>query len=160
MRTGTMENPELDEIPIPALLRHARSTYGRAMRGALERHGFDDVPANGMYVIGGLALGAGGSPIGFVARDLGVSKQAAGQLIDTLVARGYLARTADKTDRRQLIVTLTDRGRAAAAAQVEGRTAIDAELANRIGSDDLSAMRKGLAALIAIRREWREAATG
>jgi hypothetical protein len=45
------------EIVMPALLRHARTIYGGAMRGALDRAGFDDIPANGLYVIGGLAVG-------------------------------------------------------------------------------------------------------
>ena len=67
------------------------------MRKALEEAGFDDVPKNGLYVIGGLALGAGDVPLGQLVKELGVSKQAAGQLVDTLVLRGYLERTPDET---------------------------------------------------------------
>ena len=44
-----------DDIVMPALLRHARATYGLAMRRALARAGYDDIPKNGLYVIGGLA---------------------------------------------------------------------------------------------------------
>ena len=51
-------------VVTPALLRHARTTYGAAMRAALAQAGYDDVPRNGMYVIGGMALGAGGVPLG------------------------------------------------------------------------------------------------
>ena len=65
------------QIAIPALLRHARKTYGRAMRGALERAGYDDIPANGLYIIGGLALVGGGVPIGQRVKDLGITKQGA-----------------------------------------------------------------------------------
>src|ERR1700742_3375202 len=111
------ENPWYLEIVLPALLRHARTTYGKAMRRALAEAGYDDVPKNGMYVIGGLALGAGDVPLGQLVKELGVSKQAAGQLVDALVLRGYLDRTVDKEDRRKLTVTLTERGRAAAMAQ-------------------------------------------
>jgi DNA-binding MarR family transcriptional regulator len=138
------------DIALPALLRHARSTYGRAMRGALEAAGYDDVPANGMYVIGGLAMGAGGVPLRQLILELGVSKQAAGQLVDTLVARGYLARTPDEDDRRQLIVTLTQRGRAAAETQAVACAGIDAALAERVGSADVAATRRALLALIGI----------
>ena len=46
-------------------------------------------------------------------RELGVSKQAAGQLVDTLVLRGYLERSVDPEDRRRLTLTLTERGMAA-----------------------------------------------
>src|ERR1700761_5078175 len=110
------ENHWLEEIVMPALLRHARTTYGAAMRKALAEAGCDDVPKNGLYIIGGLALGAGDAPLGQLVKELGVSKQAAGQLVDTLVLRGYLERMVDEEDRRRLTVTLTARGRMAAAA--------------------------------------------
>jgi len=90
------------DVVIPALLRHARNTYGVAMRRALVEAGFEDVPRNGLYVIGGLALGAGGVPLRQLVRELRISKQAAGQLIDTLVERGYLDRAVDPADRRRL----------------------------------------------------------
>lgn len=141
--------PWYEEISIPALLRHARTTYGKAMRKALNEAGYDDIPGNGLYVIGGLALNEG-VPIGQLVRELGVSKQAAGQLVDALVLRGYLARTADEQDRRQLIVTLTERGRAAAEAQTVARRAVDAELLASVGEDDVRRTRHALAILIDI----------
>ena len=118
--------PWFEEIVMPALLRHARATYGAAMRRALAEAGYDNVPRNGLYVIGGLALGAGGVPLGELVKELRVSKQAAGQLVDTLVLRGYIERTVDAADRRKLTVTLTERGRAAAATQAAAREKIDA----------------------------------
>lgn len=141
-----------DDIVMPALLRHARNTYGSAMRQALAEAGYDDIPGNGLYVIGGLALGAGGVPLGQLVRELRVSKQAAGQLVDTLVLRGYLERTADDDDRRKLTVTLTERGQAAAAVQAAAREKIDAELLTRVAQDDVSRARRTLAALIEIGR--------
>ncbi|MDH7637220.1 MarR family winged helix-turn-helix transcriptional regulator [Sphingomonas oryzagri] len=154
----TAETPWYDQIVTPALLRHARSTYGRAMRRSLAEAGYDDIPANGLYIIGGLALGDGGVPIGQLVRELGVTKQAAGQLVDALVLRGYLDRQADPEDRRKLIVTLTERGRAAASAQAAGRDRIDAELLAQVGQDDISAARRTLGALIEIGRRDREEA--
>ena len=142
--------PWFDVIAIPALLRHARNTYGVAMRKALEDAGFDDIPKNGLYVIGGLALGAGDAPLAELIRDLRITKQAASQLVDTLVTRGYLARMEDPQDRRRQIVTLTGRGRAAAAAQGAARARIDSLLAERIGEAGVGKFRKVLAALIAI----------
>ena len=142
--------PALDQIPLPALLRHARTTYGAAMRRALEDAGYDDVPRNGLYVVGGLALGADGLPLGQLIKELGISKQAAGQLVDMLVMRGYLARTVDADDRRKLTVTLTERGRAAAETQRTAREKIDAELRARVGAEDVSRTRRTLAALIDI----------
>src|SRR3954466_11031173 len=109
------DQPWHQQVSIPALLRHARDTYGKAMRAALAREGYDDIPANGLYVIGGLGMDDGGVPIRQLVSQLRISKQAAGQLVDTLVLRGYINRDPDEKDRRQLIVTLTERGRAAAA---------------------------------------------
>ena len=149
----TQETPWYETVVLPALLRHARTTYGRAMRQALAQADCDDVPRNGIYVIGGMALGAGGVPLGQLVKELGVSKQAAGQLVDTLVLRGYLERTPDADDRRKLTVTLTPRGQAAAAAQAKARERIDADLLARVGEKHVKATRATLAALIGIGRD-------
>jgi DNA-binding MarR family transcriptional regulator len=146
---NTSHDP-LDDVAIPALLRHARTTYANAMRAALEAAGYDDIPKNGLYVIGALAIGE--APLAQVIRELGVTKQAAGQLVDALVLRGYLTREVDVDDRRRLTVTLTERGNAAAAVQRGAREAIDAELMRRIGPEKLRHAREALAALIEIRR--------
>jgi DNA-binding MarR family transcriptional regulator len=135
-------------VVTPALLRHARNTYGAAMRQALAEAGYDDVPRNGLYVIGGLALGAPDAPLGQLVRELRISKQSAGQLVDALVARGYLERSVDPLDRRKLNVTLTERGRAAAEAQAAARERIDRALEARLGAADVETMRRGLAALV------------
>src|SRR5471032_754835 len=117
-----------DAVPIPALLRAARGAYGHAVRSRLASGGFEDLPGNGPYVLGGMANHGGTA--GDLIRQLGVSKQAASQLIDTLVLRGYLERTVNADDRRRMTIELTDRGRAAAEAVAEGFNAVDAELAN------------------------------
>jgi DNA-binding MarR family transcriptional regulator len=145
--------PLLEDVAIPALLRHARTTYGTAMRRALMAAGYDDIPANGLYIIGGLVMGPDGVQLGQLIQELGVSKQAAGQLVDTLVLRGYLERTVDAEDRRRLTVTLTERGRAAAAIQVKARERIDAALIAQVGEDDVRSTRRTLAALIRLGRE-------
>lgn len=153
-----MDNsPWYDEVVLPALLRHARTTYGKAMRAALDEAGFDDIPGNGLYIIGGLAIENRDVPLRKLVRELGITKQGAGQLVDALVMRGYLSRAVDEADRRQLIVTLTDRGRAAAKVQGEVRERIDAELLERVGADDVKAAKRTLGALIDMRREEAEA---
>lgn len=150
------ENLTVEDIVLPALLRHARNTYGIAMHRALAEAGYDDVPKNGLYIIGGLALGAGDVPLGQLVRELRVSKQAAGQLVDTLVLRGYLHRAEDANDRRKLTVTLTERGQAAAAVQAKAREKIDKKLLTRVGEENVKRARKTLAALIDIGREANE----
>jgi len=149
----TNPEPWFEAAVLPALLRHARTTYGVAMREALAKAGYDDVPKNGLYVIGGMALDTGAVPLAELIEDLSLSKQAAGQLVDTLVARGYLARAEDPDDRRRLIISLTERGRAAATAQAVARKKIDAELLARVGQEAVRHTRQALAALIEIGRE-------
>jgi len=157
--TAMDECPWFENISIPALLRHARATYGAAMRRALQDAGYDDLPANGLYVIGGLAFGAGDVPLGHIIEDLRMSKQAAGQLIDTLVTRGYLARSVDEDDRRKLTIILTERGRAAAQAQAEGRQKIDQELTALVGPTDVICLRRTLAVLADLGRQDGAAAS-
>ena len=71
-----------EEVVIPALMRGARGSYARAITAHLAAAGFDDLPRNGGFVLGGMA-NFGGSA-GDMIRGLEVSKQAASQLIDTL----------------------------------------------------------------------------
>ena len=144
------EPPWYATVVIPALLRHARTSYGEVMGAALAAIGCDDMPRNGMYVIGGLAV-AGGAPISQLVKELGVSKQAAGQLVDVLVLRGYLDRSVDASDRRRLNITLTPRGQAAAAAQSAARERVDAKLVAIVGPECVSSMRKALGVLCNIR---------
>ena len=144
------DNPWYDTIVMPALLRWARGTYGEAMRKALAEADCDDIPPNGLFVIGGLAMGAGDVPLSVLVRQLKVSKQAAGQLVDTMVLRGYLKREVDEADRRRFTVALTERGWHAAAVQRTERERIDAELEKRVGPAAMAQTRRTLGALIEI----------
>ena len=148
-----------NEPSIPALLRRAQATYAAALRGALDDAGYDDIPQNGLYVIGGLARHRGGKPLSALIEELGMSKQAAGQFVDTLVVRGYLRREPDPDDRRRLSISLTDRGRGAAKVIGAARADIDDALLARVGAKDVEHMRRALAALEEIDRERRVTAT-
>jgi len=133
------------QIPLPALLRGARSAAARALRSALEEAGFDDLPANGPYVIS--ATTSGGIPLARIIERLGLSKQAAGHLVDLLVLRGYLDREVDPEDRRRLVVLPTERGVAAAEVLRAAADQLEAELVAKIGVEDLHATRRTLASL-------------
>jgi DNA-binding MarR family transcriptional regulator len=123
------------------------------MRKALEDAGYDDVPKNGLFIIGGLALEGREAPLSRLIEELGISKQSAGQLVDTLVTRGYLERNVDPEDRRRLVITLTDRGRDAVRVQSGARERIDHALENRVGENGMSALRKVLAALAGLKND-------
>jgi DNA-binding MarR family transcriptional regulator len=147
---------EAEEVVLPALLRAARGSYGHAIRMRLREAGFDDLPRNGPHVLGGIVNQAGSA--GGLVRELGVSKQAASQLIDTLVVRGYLERCADPEDRRRVMIEVTDRGRAAAAVVHAGVQAVDAELTESISPSEMAGLRAGLLALCDIRDRMEDKA--
>ena len=130
------------------LLVRARGGYGNTIGAHLAAAGFDDLPRNGPFVLGGMASNRG-SAVEMI-RSLGVTRQAASQLIDTLVLRGYLSREINPEDRRRMNIVLTERGRAAAAAIRAGIEQVEAELARTLSPAELAGLRAGLAALAAI----------
>ncbi len=144
-----------DEVVIPALLRAARGSYSQAIGVRLAEAGFEDLPRNGGFVLSGMCF-HGGSAVDMI-RGLGVTKQAASQLIDTLVLRGYLTRRLNPDDRRRMTIELTERGRGAAAAVRSGVEAIDAELAGMLTESEMAGLRAGLTALGRIKENAKEA---
>src|SRR5689334_16947678 len=102
------------------LLREARDAYTTAIRRHLAETGHADMPRAGARVIGRIAQG--GLTVQEVGGAYGASRQAASQLVDSLVNTGYVTRVEDPDDRRRMHVRLTDRG-ADAAEQI--RDAID-----------------------------------
>jgi DNA-binding MarR family transcriptional regulator len=138
-------SPAAEDAEILVLLVRARGGYGNTIAAHLAAAGFDDLPRNGPFVLGGMA-GHGGSAVEMI-RSLGVTRQAASQLIDTLVLRGYLTREINPEDRRRMNIVLTERGRAAAAAIRAGIGEVDARLAQLLSPAELAGLRAGLAAL-------------
>lgn len=135
-----------EDWPLTALLRGARSVFAAEIRQALAESGYDDLPPNGPYVIGGMARTS--APLSDVIVRLGVSKQSAGQLVDTLVVRGYLDRSVDPDDRRRLVVRLTMRGAAAADAIRTVVDSVEAEMEAALGAGQVRVLREALGWLI------------
>ena len=141
------EKRALDEpVVFAALLRAARFAYGDTIRVALMEAGLDDIPKNGIFVIG--AISRTGAPLAQIIDSLKVSKQSAGQLVDALALRGYIKRDVDPDDRRRLTVTLTARGREAAAISRAAVERIDAALLKKVGREHVAHTRATLHALI------------
>ena len=140
-----MPSPAAEDAEILVLLVRARGGYGNTIAAHLAAAGFDDLPRNGPFVLGGMAS-HGGSAVEMI-RSLGVTRQAASQLIDTLVLRGYLSREINPEDRRRMNIVLTERGGAAAAAIRAGIGEVDASLAQSLSPAELAGLRAGLAAL-------------
>jgi DNA-binding MarR family transcriptional regulator len=137
--------------PTGVLLGRARQSYRTAVRAALAEAGFDDLPRNGPYLIGGIVRT--GKPLREIITQLRVSKQTAGQLVDTLVLRGYLERTVDSEDRRRITLTLNERGHAAAAVVRSAVDLVDARLVERVGREQFALTLATLAALIDLASE-------
>jgi DNA-binding MarR family transcriptional regulator len=88
-----------------------------------------------------------------MVRSLGVSRQAASQLIDSLVLRGYLTREINPSDRRRMDIELTTRGHAAADAVAAAITKVDNRLMKSCTGSQLAGLRAGLTVLAAIKQE-------
>jgi DNA-binding MarR family transcriptional regulator len=84
-----------------------------------------------------------------IARRLGVSKQAAGQLVDELEEMGLLERVADPEDARAKLVRFSKRGQAAMLDGLQVLGEIEAEMRDVIGEAKMRAIHEGLAAVIA-----------
>jgi DNA-binding MarR family transcriptional regulator len=139
---------DYDDLVLPVLLAEARRAFTTAIRAALDAAGYDDMPRAGARVIGRIAVG--GTNVGEVAMAYGVSKQAGSQLVDALVARGYVERVSDPEDRRRMNVALTERGWGAAAELRASIERVEAALMERLDEQQLATMRAGLGVLAAI----------
>ena len=141
--------PRPKELPLPSLMRGARDVYRDAIRRALANAGCDDVPPNSTLTLTELDRSEPEpkfTPQADVVASLQLSKQAASQLIDTLVLRQYLERRTDPEDRRRMELRLTSRGCTAASAVQKAIDTIDTALAQRITADELHGLRAGLTA--------------
>ncbi|WP_245997808.1 MarR family winged helix-turn-helix transcriptional regulator [Streptomyces armeniacus] len=98
--------------------------------GRVAEAGYSDLrPVHGLAF---QALGPSGATSSELAARLGVTKQAAGQIVDDLERRGYLRREQHPAGGRRKLVVLTDAARAHLA--VAGRVlhGLEAELADRM----------------------------
>lgn len=84
-----------------------------------------------------------------LAGHLGVTKQAAGQLVDELTRLGYVTRTPHPTDRRARAITLTDRAWDCISEVVAYWDGVEARWAATVGADALDATRDALRAYLA-----------
>ncbi|MBX3212108.1 MAG: MarR family transcriptional regulator [Labilithrix sp.] len=84
-----------------------------------------------------------------LARRLGVSKQAVGQLVDELVAMGLLERVADPADLRAKLVRFTKRGRAGLFEGLAVLRELEVELADGLGAETMRTVHAALGAMVA-----------
>jgi DNA-binding MarR family transcriptional regulator len=84
-----------------------------------------------------------------IARRLGTTKQAAGQLVDELEELGVLERVADPADARAKLVRFSKKGRRGLLEGLEVLRGIEEEMRAVVGDAKMRAMHEALAAVIA-----------
>ena len=130
-------------------MRAARGAYAQSIRAQLHAIGVDDLPRNGAFLLAG--IDTAGGPRHDLPAELGVTKQAVSQVIDTLVNRGYLDRSPDPGDRRRISLELTGRGQQVVEAVQRGIVAVDRQLRERLPAAQIDGMRAALLALADIK---------
>jgi DNA-binding MarR family transcriptional regulator len=126
---------ELDAqlLSLPTLLLGAASTLMEAIQDEVRRAGFVGLrPAHGFAFV---RLAPDGATIAEVAEHLGVTKQAASQLVDDLLRRGYVRVDRHPRDARAKLVTLTEAGWACTRVADEAALATVRGWVGEIGAD-------------------------
>lgn len=128
------------------LLRQATQRSTEVLR----ERGYGDLRPMHMLVIERLSMSATrGTEL---AENIGLTKQATGQILDRMAALGYVERVPDPADGRAKIVELTERGRQAARASRSNAEETDAHWSETLGPARYRQLRAALASLIASSR--------
>lgn len=83
-----------------------------------------------------------------LAKRLGVTKQAAGQLVDELVALGMLERAPDPVDARAKLVRFSKRGRQGLFDGIEILRELEEEIRARVGTSKMRVFHEVLSAIV------------
>jgi len=117
------------------------------LHARLAEAGFDEIrPAHGFAFT---RLSLGGATASELAEHLGVTKQAAGQMVDYLEERGYVTREPHPSDRRIKLITLAPRGRACIGVAITAKNEIAAHWARLAGIEEFAVARDVFSALLA-----------
>jgi DNA-binding MarR family transcriptional regulator len=140
-----MSSPE--PLDFGVLLNVAFVAFKEALDADLAAAGFDDIGTSFGYVFRLLAQAP--CNLSELAVQLGMSSPGALKVVDDMVAKGYVARSADADDRRVKRLELTDRGRAALSRARSFHDKYEQALVQRLGMRQVAAARKLLEAMAA-----------
>jgi DNA-binding MarR family transcriptional regulator len=90
-----------------------------------------------------------GTRLTVLASRLGVTKQAAGQLVDELVAMGMLEKVPDPADARAKLVRFSQQGRAALLDGLEVLEDLEADMTKAVGAATMRQLHDALTAIVA-----------
>jgi DNA-binding MarR family transcriptional regulator len=136
-----------EPLDFGVLLNVAFVSFKEALDADLAAAGFDDIGSSFGYVFRLLAQAP--RNLSELAAQLGMSAPGALKVVDDMVAKGYVARSADADDRRVKRLELTDRGRAALSRARSFHENYEKALVQRLGMRQVAAARKLLEAVAA-----------
>jgi DNA-binding MarR family transcriptional regulator len=134
-----------DAMALAALLLAAGNGLVDGIQAGLAARGFGDVrPAHGFAFA---RLAPSGATVSELAAHLGVTRQAAAQIVDELVAKGYVLRLPHPDDGRAQLVVLTERGWACTRAATEAAGDTVRGWGHALGDKSLRALAADLAVI-------------
>lgn len=144
--TGASPHPTAASWRLGPSLRRAWVGYQRLVDEELEAAGF----ADRRFPDGRVLAICARSPdvtISTIGRELGITRQGASKIVETLRARGYVRVRASTLDGREKVVALTARASRYVAARREAARAIEDRLESEIGAEGFTALHALLSAL-------------
>ncbi|MGX1547966.1 MarR family winged helix-turn-helix transcriptional regulator [Streptomyces adustus] len=135
-----MQNSEA--LALAAALLAAAGDLTRRVNDGVVARGFEGRPAYGFAFA---RLAPDGATVTDLAVHLGVTKQAASQLVDEIVRKGYAERRPHPGDARARLVVLTERGWACTRAAEEAIAEIVQGWAGVLGESEVGVLRDHLA---------------
>ncbi len=129
--TDDVDHLELDGRALASSVLSLSGALVAAINAGVVARGFGDVrPAHGFAFV---RIAMGDATASDVGAHLGVTKQAASQLVDELVEKGYVERRPHPSDARARLLALTERGWACTRAADEAAADAVRPWAERLG---------------------------
>jgi len=131
-----------EALALSAALLAAAGDLTQRIHDGVTARGFEGLrPAHGFAFA---RLAPDGATVTDLATHLGVTKQAASQLVDEIVRKGYAERRPHPVDARARLVVLTERGWACTRAAEEAAAEVVQGWADVLGEGEVRALRSHL----------------
>jgi len=137
---------EPDRFATAALLLGAVTQIVDGIQAGVFEQGFTDIrPTHGFAFV---RISRGDATMVDVANHLGISKQAASQMVELLVQRGYVDRTQHPTDARASMLSLTPKGWACTRAAEKAADRTIAEWEQTVGRTQIRELTATLGSVV------------
>jgi DNA-binding MarR family transcriptional regulator len=135
-----------EELPIGMIAQQLQRAFEAECFERLAAAGFTGLRMRHSVLLN--TVGPEGSRITALATELGMTKQAMGEMVDELESNGYVERSADPVDRRARVIRYTARGHRALAMAYEIMPAIEREYAELVGVERYRELKRTMAELV------------